>query len=277
MAAPTPPAAPTTTATTTTAPSIASGVAGFGGGLVTGLVFGLPAVLLIALLLVALRARAGRKQPGRVQLVVLRPDGPASVVQLSSVVGPVRVMMEEGKQIVFLPDPKDAIRLANGNTIYIGVAVPIAATTGANMLAGTSINPFLAFDSDGLAKIAAAKGVASTMEVRAGGLMEVIDKLLAEGTTKVEGAERSPALGVEIVRSVDVQALAAALASASAKTVSSLAEASLIMFNTGTTINKLMQSLIRLGEVRFSGWARLALIGIVAFIIIVVLLTSLHI
>jgi len=273
MAAPTPPAAPAST----TAPSIASGAASFGGGLVTGLVFGLPAVLIIALLFVVLMARRGRKQPGRVQLVVLRPDGPASLVQMSSVVGPVRVMMEEGKQVVFLPDPRDAIRLANGNTIYIGVAVPIAATTGANMLAGTSINPFLAFDSDNLAKVAAAKGVASTMEVRAGGLLEVIDKLLAEGATKAEGVERSPALGVEIVRSVDVQALAAALASASAKTVSSLAEASLIMFNTGTTINKLMQSLIRLGEVRFSGWARLALIGIIAFIIIAVLLTSLHI
>jgi hypothetical protein len=273
MATPTPPAAPT--ATTTAAPSIASGAASFGGGLVTGLVFGLPAVLIIALLLLVLMARRGRKQPGRVQLIVLRPDGPASVVQMSNVVGPVRVVLEEGKQVVFLPDPRDAIRLANGNTIYIGVAVPIAATTGANMLVGTSINPFLAFDSDNLAKVA--KGVASAMEVRAGGLMEVIDKLLAEGATKAEGAERSPALGVEIVRSVDVQALAAALASASAKTVSSLAEASLIMFNTGTTINKLMQSLIRLGEVRFSGWARLALIGVIAFIIIVVLLTSLHI
>jgi hypothetical protein len=276
MASPTPPAAPTAAATAA-APSIASGVASLGGGLVTGLVFGLPAVLIIALLFVVLMARRGRKQPGRVQLIVLRPDGPASVVQMSSVVGPVRVVMEEGKQVVFLPDPRDAIRLANGNTIYIGVAVPIAATTGANMLVGTSINPFLAFDADSLAKVAAAKGVASTMEVRAGGLLEVIDKLLAEGATKAEGAERSPALGVEIVRSVDVQALAAALASASAKTVSSLAEASLIMFNTGTTINKLMQSLIRLGEVRFSGWARLALIGIIAFIIIVVLLTSLHI
>jgi hypothetical protein len=274
MAAPTPPAAPITT----TAPqSVISGAASFGGGLATGLIFGLPAVLLIALAFLVLRTRMGKKQPGRVQLIVLRPDGPASVVQLSSVVGPVRVMIEEGRQVVFLPDPRDAIRLANGNTIYIGIAVPIAATTGANMLVGTSINPFLAFDSDSLAKIAAAKGMVSTMEVRAGGLMEVIDKLLAEGATKAEGTERSPALGVEIVRSVDVQALASVLASTSAKTVSSLAEASLIMFNTGTTINKLMQSLIRLGEMRFSGWARLALIGIIAFIIVVVLLTSLHI
>jgi hypothetical protein len=49
------------------------------------------------------------------------------------------------------------------------------------------------------------------------------------------------------------------------------------MFNTGTTINKLMQSLIRLGEVRATSLARLALIGVIAFIIIVVLLTSLHI
>ena len=277
MAAPTPPAAPTATTATTTAPSIASGVASFGGGLVTGLVFGLPAVLIVALLFVVLRAKVGKKQPGRVQLIVLRPDGPASLVQLSSVVGPARVMMEEGRQVVFLPDPKDAIRLANGNTIYIGVAVPIAATTGANMLVGTSINPFLTFDTDGLAKIAAAKGIASTMEVRAGGLMEVIDKLLAEGTTKVEGAERSPALGVEIVRSVDVQALAAALASASAKTVSSLAEASLIMFNTGTTINKLVQSLIRYSEAKIGGLGRLILIAVFAVMIIIILLVSLHV
>jgi hypothetical protein len=275
MVSPTPPVAPV--ATVAAAPSIASGAASFGGGLVTGFVFGLPAVLIIALLFVVLAARRGKKQPGRVQLIILRPDGPASVTQMSSVVGPARVMMEEGKQIVFLPDPRDAIRLANGNTIYIGVAVPIAATTGANMLAGTSINPFLAFDSDNLAKIAAAKGVASTMELRAGGLLEVIDKLLAEGATKAEGAERSPALGVEIVRSVDVQALAAALASASAKTVSLLAEASLIMFNTGTTINKLMQSLIRFREVGFTGLARLILIGVFAAIIIIVLLVSLHI
>ncbi len=268
MSGPTPPASPVT-ATHVASPFTATQQ--FFGSFVPVLIFGLPSLLILFLVLQALSKR--RARGGKTWVIVVHPNGTASRIAVGDVVGPMMLRLGNASQVVFIPNKDHALRLEDGSTLYFAVGVPIASTPGAKMMVAASFDPLLAIDADLAYRAFAAK--ASTVEVKAA-LADVVERLWRERGAKVDAEFHEPITDTRLAVTIDVRRLASALLEAASGAVNDLAEASLLMFNTGTTLTKLTQALTRLQQVAGARWFQVGLLILIAIIIIAILLSSLH-
>jgi len=267
MAGPTPPAPPVHGA----AASPLGMTQSFFSAFMPVVEFGLPALLALFLVLNLIsRRRATGK--GRTWVIVVHPNGTASRLAVGDVVGPMMLRLGNMSQVVFIPNKDHALRLDDGSTLYFAVGIPIASTPGAKMMVASSFDPLLAVDADFAYRAFAAK--ASSIEVKAA-LADVVERLWRERGAKIDEEFHEPITDTRLAVSIDVRRLASALLEAASGAVNDLAEAALLLFNTGTTLTKLTQALYKLKQVTSSQWFQIGILILIAFIIAFILLTRL--
>jgi len=269
VSAPTPPAPPVTHMASSSVFGMAqSFFSSFG----LGLLFGLPAILLVFLLFKVLTK--ARTKGGKTWVIVVHPNGTASRIAVGDVVGPMMLRLGNASQVVFIPNKDHALRLEDGSSLYFAIGIPIASTPGAKMMVAASFDPLLAVDADLAYRAFSAK--ASSIEVKAA-LADVVERLWRERGAKVDAEFHEPITDTKLTVTIDVRRLASALLEAASGAVNDLSESSLLMFNTGTTLTKLTQALHKLQLAAGSKWFQIGLIIIMAIIILFILLSAIHI
>ncbi len=266
MAGPTLPATPVTAHTANPVWGAFASVASIFVPVIFALVF------LFAVLIAIRVATRRRAKEGRVQAIILLPGGRGTRINVSDSLGPVRVAVKGGRQIVFMPQQGHEIYMDDGSILYIGFGVPLISATESKLLASTSAPPTVLIDS-GLASMVAYQSKSAHVEAKAP-IDDIVDRLWGEYGREAKAEFHEPITGVTFSISLDLKSLEASLLSMFMSSIDKLINVAFILTDMNTSFTKWLSNMLRTAAQKYGFWLMLPLIIVIA---IIIALSALHI